>query len=250
MQHRLYQLCLLVALVAPVSGCQGGKAVTRPSHDRHSTIPDQASAVKRLVVQQAATEQAAWGSGRTTFDSDATTLLDGPRVPGLSRVWRVNIGRDHWHPYLVALAGDRLIPLGGFQSPQLHDVARALRGQPPTDSVLNKVGRQLAALADPNGAVQFSFPSDSAAGMPDELNRAWNSHRPDAWPRDTTGSGPDGTMVVVTMLSREARSFTQLWIPYAYSFSFNHDGELAAWSRRQGAGFATPMLPVSSTSFP
>ena len=229
-------LRVLVALTI-VSGCVG-RAEGRVGE------PERLMAT--ATAAQAATELAL-GASPLPIDLDAIRVERGPMVRAGVPIHRAWIPRDHWHAYQAATVAGRLILLGGFQAPQLEQIASALIPQSPTENGMRVLAQQLMVLADPSGGVQYAFPAGS---IEPALQDSWSSAKPRDWPRDTVASGAAGWRITMTLLSRETRSYTQHWVPTAYSFAFSPEGRLVAWSRRIGDPVSGAGLPVSPTATP
>jgi len=194
-------------------------------------------AARTLIASQAASQFGVWQPA-----SDGRVTLEDIQVgPGPSLVSGINVlrgipPRDHWHPYLVVVRGDTVCAAGGFTSPELACLARWVReSQSPQTATLARI---LAILADENGAVRV-FPAAEPEAK--EISEAWLRRRPQNWPQDTSLTTPEGdTVVRITMLSQQTRSYEQAWRAFAYDFHFDSSGRLLVWSRRPSELFGVP----------
>lgn len=197
--------------------------------------------VRSTIARQAETELAVWGhSPSGPIDPREVTVLQ-VRPGGLRLdVWRGTILRDHWHPYLAATIGDTLIALGGFQAPAAERLSPYITLDNPWDRAV-----LFAKLLDPRGSIQYFIPH-GASEDGNVLRKEWDNRRDPNWPHDTVLTTSDGgARVVLTLISRETRSFTLEWVPSTFAFRFDRSGALLAWSRREGTPFATPGVPVA-----
>jgi len=166
--------------------------------------------------------------------------IDLERIPTDSALWRgkvVNV--SHWHPYLIGLDQKKVIPLGGFMSPELGPLSRAFPKPLRNESDAALRARWLALAADPNGASQLSYRSDHQDSLAPW--KAWEAHSGRDWPPDTVIKRPDGKFEVqLTLLSlRDWGGYASWWIPIAYNFLLRNEGSLSAWSQRIGEPFGT-----------
>ena len=149
----------------------------------------------------------------------------------LLRVW---LPIDHSTPYTFARIRGRLLTLGGFSAPNLAEFVCYARAEQLS---LIARARLLARVSDTFGAVNYFFPAISSADAITRAARAlWTEQAPKGWPQDTVFAAPDGSSIVrLTMLSMDSSNFVTAWYPVVYSFRFQRDGALGAWSRREGA---------------
>jgi hypothetical protein len=203
---------------------------------------DTASVAARIAAE--ATTELALSPGEQMVSPRGVRLEDGPHVGGGLTTYRAWIPRDHWHAYQIAIAGSNAIALGGFQSPELASAAAALAPSNRNATTVRELAEKLAVLADNSGAVEYIFPGRT--DLPD-LRAAWERTAPESWPRDTViDLGGGKWRAVLTMLSRETRSYTQHWVPVAYAFSFDSNGRLQSWSRRIGESLAAARFPAAA----
>ena len=200
-----------------------------------------ATAFATRVAEEASTELALY-PGAQIVSPSGVRLEDGLRLEGGLTTYRAWISRDHWHAYQLAVANNRMIPLGGFQSPDLVSIASAITRPSRSATNVREVAEKLALLADNSGGVQYAFPGRSQQA---ELRAAWSRASPASWPSDTViNLGGGGWSVRLTLLSQETRSFTQHWVPTAYAFTFDSAGQLHAWSRRAGEPIPQMTIPT------
>ncbi len=152
-----------------------------------------------------------------------------PDFPRPLTVWRATVPVDHASPWLVALAGDRLLRLGGFESVSLLEADSVLAASTPE---LKRRARFLAKLADKYGADSLLFPADSGPGRPiATARRFWDDRKPADWTPDTLIHLRDGrTIVSITTFSQNARSFGGEWHAFRYQFVFDTRRRLIGWS--------------------
>lgn len=188
-------------------------------------------AVAIRVAQDASTELALTPDAETVAPGDVridSVIVLGKRL----RVYRAWVARDHWHAYQVGVVGDTLIPLGGFQNPDLVTAAAKLPRQIKSSPNIRATAERLALLGDGNGAVQYLFRSKT-------YRTTWRNLLPDPWPPDTMVNLRNGNVrAVITILSQDSHSYTQSWTPVAYAFTFDHTGQLLAWASRRGGPIA------------
>lgn len=211
---------------------------------------DNARHARLLVSLQAASEIVVSSkSSNYTVDQDLITLADGPQVVPGFKVWRATLPSDHSHPYLLAARDSVILRLGGFAAPDVERVAAELRPRLLNGHTIALLSAKLAMLSDRNGAIQYVVPGVGAkTSGKTGLLANWASREPPSWPQDTVGHRSDGGWrCTITLLSRDVRSITQLWVAVAYSFQFGPEGQLQAWSLRAGAPFKH-LAPVGSDS--
>lgn len=181
------------------------------------------SATRRLSNRDVAVERMAWPTGRI-------------------RVYRVLVqSSNNKHPYIVGIVGDRLVRLGGFQAPELFDVAAALHN----DSVpISERIALLTLLADVHAAQEFVVILDSGATAR-AVRARWAELRVPSWPEDTIAVAADGAVeATVTVFSQDLQSFADGFDPIVYRMSFDRNGKLRGWARRFGDRFAAPTHSV------
>lgn len=234
--RRMIHLGVLV-LAAGASAC---------ARDTEGVQREDTSALKALVAEEA-TNEFALSPGEQIVSPATVRLEDGPRVQGL-RTYRAWVPRDHWHAYQLAVSGNTVFVLGGFQNPDLASAATALAGGAGGAMNLRDVAERLALLADNSGGVQYAFPGRTDFPA---VSAAWRNMAPDTWPHDTVTELGNGRRIVrLTLLSQETRSYTQHWTPTAYALTFNADGQLRAWSRRAGVPVPATKIPVARSGGP
>src|SRR5215217_9670698 len=142
----------------------------------HAQVAGGARMARTTVAAQAMNDLSVWGLAQDRSVTEGEVTLDTVRVEGgPATVLRGRLPLvSHWRPYLVAMDGDAVIPLGGFQAPMLSEFARRL-----PSAVSDSVGAMaradlLAIVADPNGAVRVvPATSSSDAGLT-AATRAWS----------------------------------------------------------------------------
>jgi hypothetical protein len=201
------------------------------SEDQSTAPPPAHDRIRQLVANHASVELVLFGAA--PVESSGVFLEE--RIlpePSEGRVFTAWLQRDHWHPYVVLVHGDRLLPLGGFHHPDLIGAAEHLRPGTASVSTIRHLSQQLAALGDHFGAVRYVIPSGAPAHP---MAVAWNRVRSEQWPKDTVIRLPDGGWrAVVTLVSQDTRSYALSWAPTVYSFVFSSRGLLEAWARRSG----------------
>ena len=221
--------CIVSALLTALSGC-GANA-------KHVQTDDTAT-IKVRVAREAMSEFALTAGSSAGFPE--VRLEDGPTIPGM-RTYRAWIARDHWHAYTLAVIDGKTYALGGFQNPDLVSIARARSAKRASTSDVNTQARELAMLADDEGAVEYVF-----MGQADSKSTGVTRQRiiPGTWPTDTVIEVDGLRMVRVTLVSRATRSFTQHWVPTVYTFLFNPQNELVAWRHFTGDEIAATQLSL------
>ncbi|MFQ5705792.1 MAG: hypothetical protein ACE5HT_17485 [Gemmatimonadales bacterium] len=195
-------------------------------------------AAKDLIVSQMASEFGVWQSTAESQVKTEDVLIEpGPPIGTGIQLVRGIPPRDHWHPYLVALHEGTVCPAGGFTSPALSCIAEWLRrGQ--QDIRPQELARALAVAADQNGGARLITATEATTPADIRITNTWLGHRPNIWPVDTVfATAEGGTVVRVTMLSQQMRSYEQAWRAIAYDFRFDETMNLVAWSRRQSEPF-------------
>jgi hypothetical protein len=205
-----------------------------------------APTMRAYIAEQARSELAVRARTATPSVDPSSVRLE--KVPDLAdgiEVWRGTISSDHSHPYLLALIGGETFRLGGFSAPELRAFAARLGRGPLTRTGAVSRARSLALLADPNGAIQEIFVTGAdQPGYISLVATAWSRHAPADWPIDTTvANAGGGWRVRLTLLSRATRTYTLHWVPTAYCFDFDRDGQLTAWAQRSGEIFGVPGSP-------
>lgn len=205
----------------------------------HAQVVGGARIARAAVAAQAMNDLSVWGLAQDRSVAEGEVTLDTVRVAGgRATVLRGRLPLvSHWRPYLVAMDGDGVIPLGGFQSPMLSEFTRRLPGAVSDSAGAMARADLLTIVADPNGAVRVA----PAASAPDAglaaAAKAWSRARPRGWPADAVIAGADGGFSVTrTVLS--ARTWDgagEVWVPMAYSFRIASDGAVESWSRREAA---------------
>lgn len=201
---------------------------------------DKSASPRVAVLEQARTELSLW-SGAEALDTSQLRVEKGPALLSGIRVERIWLPTDHSHPYLVARTSTGLHHLGGFETVELKPLAAALAPQRVTRENIHLVARELALVSDHNGATRYFFPADTAQASNEvrAVASSWfaqDSGR--AWPPELVSQDGQGTWrVQTTLLSQAVRSYTQDWTPVAYSFLFDRQGRLIAWSTRRGGSF-------------
>lgn len=228
----------IAALAATASGCTSGAA--------SADTPD-GSSIVAAVATQAQTEFALW-SLVPRPDSSEVWLESGPRLGDSVSTVRAWLSMSHWHAYQFIVADGNAIAVGGFESPDMRSAVSVLAPARWDSSTVSELTEKLAVLADDAGGVQYFFPwKNELAPAP----RLWEKAKQPGWPRDTVVAHADGSWsATITILSRETRSYTQHWMPVAYSFVFRTDGQLGAWSRRVGDPVPGSGIPVEPTPAP
>jgi hypothetical protein len=210
-------------VAAVAVACSG--QLSPPTHDE--------SAVRALVVREALVEISAWQNGLPSLASERVLLRPLESTASGVQVWEASAPIDHWHRYVVAQRGRQTWRLGGFAVNDLPDYYNAMLREAITPRQQDQIGPYLTKLADPNGR-QIVFPSQQS--HPDSITRSWAARRPANWPTDTVHVFADGTEVLrITALSKQENSYDQSWVPAVFTFSFDTQGHLLAWHRREGA---------------
>jgi hypothetical protein len=193
-------------------------------------------ALRQVVAAHSALEWALLEpSIQTIADPAAFETQRGPDV-GLGitvyRVWRKG---DHTKVFLVGLASDTILHLGGFFRQDLRRIADRLPEARDSQSIARRA-ISLATLADPHGAIRTVTLGEEASDRSD-VYRSWLTAKPTNWPNNQVLRTSDGWLVTATLLSQNTRSITQLWTPLAYALRFDAHGRLLDWTIRSGEPF-------------
>lgn len=224
-----------VALV--VVGMLGGTAPLAGQRQRESA---QESAVRDLVAGAEAAGLALWGA-YAPRDSARLQLVIAPRndLP-VARAWMGFGAVSHPLYYLVAECGGRLVPLGGFERPELDAAAPCVTSDSVGDARLRDLARKYARLVDSGGAKEtlgMELVSNDTINPVAQIE--WAERRPGNWPRDSVyRSAADERFVTLTTFTFKTRGAgAAFWQATAFTFVFR-EGRLHAWTRREG-----PILP-------
>lgn len=189
--------------------------------------------IRELVAQEAQAELAMW---RRSFPEISGSQIELERIETAMRdieLWSARIPLDHWHRYVVAHRNGKVWRLGGFAQPELQPFS--LEAGLGTGEGAREIAKRLIVLADPNGS-SLVFVSDLNVGDP--LHQAWMTAREAAWPVDTIAT-LNGTVSLIrlSILSNEEHSYARAWTPFLYTFVFDANARLLAWTRREGRKF-------------
>lgn len=209
-------------------------ALVQPAACQERDVPRQLAAIVAAQVTAEYGLASQRGAGDVQFEQVTVDTL-GSEFPRL-RLWRASVWTaSHWHPYLLATVGDSTLRLGGFPSPELRFVAGTGRVEIATSDEALRLGKSLARLADPHGAVRLVY---SSPGGDPAVTRRWQSVAPSSWPADTVRALSDGSYLVkLTVLSQASWMSGSPWQPIAYSFVLSPDGNLLGWASRVGEPF-------------
>ena len=208
--RRIVSWCSMFCLLLPIATAKGQGQVARspalpPEVD---SILGRAIAAELMLAfepgsDSARAHQPLSVSGNVEFEG----TLDASRwsSPGLKTWVAFPANVDHWHRYTVAQVEGQTYRLGGFESPEVLQVDRALGN---AGNGLHQRAALLAALADPHGAEKFAT-SDTAS----------------------IRAADGATLVLVSTLSYEPHSYAAFWTRYRYAFLFAAAGHLLEWSR-------------------
>lgn len=194
---------------------------------------EQQTKIRNMVAEETLVELGAWRPRLPVIIADSVSLQRAENsTPGFD-VWIARPHMDHWHRYVVAQRGSKLWRLAGFAANDLPDYYNSILRESATPPQTHQIGQYLAALTDPYGT-EIRFPGRQSDT--DSIVRLWVERRPRNWPGDTVHVYPDGGRFVrVTALAKEENSFDQPWVPAILTFSFDNEGRLVAWHRREGA---------------
>lgn len=202
---------------------------------------DPKDAIREAVAAQALTDRSLASTAKVTpVDRNGVTLEVIPSYR--LTVFRASIRAAHSPAYLVALHGQEVVRLGGFQAPDLFRASQLMGGSDTwsAESALRRA-EVLARLADPYGAEAVVLGKQDSSDGAAPVYRAWINRRLRSWPGDTVARvSAERTLILLTVLSRNLRSYERAWTPLAYSFAFGANGELLAWSRSKGEAFGVP----------
>jgi hypothetical protein len=142
----------------------------------------QLGSMRRFAEAQLAADVGVLGRTvkRGSFDSYA---VERAKILDSLEVWRVSPPTDHSRQFLFAVVNGTILRLGGFAAPELFDVAPLLSLQPLDHNQADRLGNQLAMLADPHGALRTIFPSTTGPAALLVLSK-WKSLRPRDWPHE------------------------------------------------------------------
>ena len=218
--RRATRAVALVAVLVPVGRALGQKAT------------DGRDAVREAIAIQIT---ASMPLGSKPFSADDIVLeRSAYRVPGIE-VFRADIGVSHASYVMAGWDGRRVIPLGGFDQPDLFAVAEALRTTMPEPGA---IARQLVALGDPNGSEKVFLIREERELVESQVGPEWQSHVPKEWPRDTVVTLPSrGSLIVLTVLAQNTQDVGQRWWPVTYRFAFDGASRLISWKSTSGAPF-------------
>lgn len=174
---------------------------------------------------------------QTVSDPGAFEMQSGPDVGLGIRVYRVWRRGDHTKVFMVGVASDTVLRLGGFPRPDLRLLTERLPRSALDSQSLVTRAVSLAILADPHGAIRTVTAGQGEASDRPDVYRAWLTTKPTSWPHDQVISTSRGWLVTTTLLSQDTRSITQLWTPLAYAFHFDAHGRLLDWAMRSGEPF-------------
>jgi len=205
-------------------------------------VPD-STAIASLVAAQVRAEHLVYGlPNEAGFDArqvqveTLTTLrghASGDVLVRRASAWTL----EHWHPYIVAVVGQRTLRLGGFPAPELREAAELLGEHPASTGGARKLSEVLATLADPNGAQDLLFQEDSArTAAARAILAKWRNVQPTTWPADTiAGVFGQGTVAIrLTVLSEAHHVLGRPWQPITYGFEFDSNGRLVSWAMHEG----------------
>jgi len=189
--------------------------------------------VRELVAREAAIEMSAWNSFIVDLQPEQITLESLESTTRGVLLWEARPPVDHWHRYVVAQRGNHLWRLGGFAENDLVDFYNVVQRASSPGVQQSEIGRYLIGLADPNGGERI-YPT----GQTSHVALEWLARRSPNWPADTVYVRADGSSVHrLTVLSKVEHSYGQPWVPMVFTFSFDPDGFLSTWHRREGAQF-------------
>lgn len=198
-----------------------------------SPPPNQDLAVRELVAREATIELGAWNTFLADIQPEQITLKPLEGTTRGIQLWEARPPLDHWHRYVVARRGNHLWRLGGFSENDLVEYYNTLQSEMRMDLRSGDAGRYLVGLTDPNGGERI-YPTRATG----DVTREWLARRSPNWPADTVFVRPDGSSVHrFTVLSKLEHSYDQPWVPMVFTFSFDREGLLQTWHRREGTGF-------------
>ena len=193
---------------------------------------DADNAVREAVAIQVT---ASMPLGTKPFSADDITLEKvAYRIPGIE-LMRADIGVSHASYLIAGWDGHRVIPLGGFDQPDLFAVAEALR---TTMATPLDIARQLVVLGDPNGSERVYLIQEERELVATQVSPKWQSHIPKEWLRDTVIALPSrGSLIVLTVLAQNTQDIGQRWWPVTYRFAFDGSSRLISWKATSGRAF-------------
>lgn len=212
------------------------------------TLSAQETQVLRAAQSQMISEMSVWtDSAGVTLPPPEAVLERVHEYPGLV-VWRVIPSLFHAHPLTIAVVRDQVVRLGGFPSPDLYRISRALSGHLDTQATAEAVADKLARLADRFGAVRCFLPNgQSVDSLLQPVQVDWSRRVPPDWPHDAVRHTDSGSWrVTTTILCQNTRSFNGEWLASVYTFELDPDGSLVSWARRE----AEPFAPSSGRGTP
>lgn len=197
----------------------------------------------RLLVVQALTAEDATIEPLLSGESDANRVrLEALKLKcGALRLFRgTDLHSYPSHPYMVAAVGAKLLPLGGFESPQLLMYDLELRKDPLCGNLtLSQRVELLVQAVDPEGAADVRYARDSVRSpMVATLIGLWPEADAGAALHDGTHVLDDGTtMVRATVFTHRRLASVRTWRPITYVFVFSGQSSLLAWSAREWPEF-------------
>lgn len=204
-----------------------------------SQLSDDRSAVKDLAAAAFAAGNALYGA-YAPRDSTRRRVFVAPRTDlPIQPAW---VATDGVHPPWFLLVGKcegRLIPLGGFDHPDLGAATPCVTSDSAGDAHLRDLARQYTVLVDRGGGYN-SFGLELVSDSLNPVARmSWEEKRPVHWPSDSVyHSASDETFVTLTRFTWLVRgALGAYWQPTAYTFVFR-GGRLHSWMQREG-----PILP-------
>lgn len=192
-----------------------------------------------MLRPQIAADLTLYEAASTRLDGTGSLRVELVQPMGNQLVlWRGSLPADHSKWYLIAADSSRAFRLGGFSEPDVAEFVSQVAPPPRSREEADALGRTIARVLDPHGGAEIVYAADAAT---DErtaaLLRTWAGRRPQIWPGDTTLVFASGTLVRVTVLTRNTRAISMPWTARLYTIVFAQDGRLIAWSARNSEVF-------------
>lgn len=163
------------------------------------------------------------------------TLSKIDAAPDSMHLWRAEVWiHSHSPPLLLGSYRGEVFRLGGFESPEIMELTRAIGGRADGVEELVRRARTFAYLLDRNGAEMLVWRSDSGGRVLDARSRQAGR---ESLPQDTVFQSGHITLIRMTVFSRAVYVPREPWQALSYAFVFDGDGKLLSWSQRSGGFF-------------
>ena len=191
--------------------------------------------VARLVLADLAVRDVPALLELTPLSQQAVEVTTLTRSIGPLPGYRARYGPSgHGRFFLVAVAGEVLLRLGGFVSPELEEFDRRAAMASPDWKAHAPIEKAMvfSMASDAWGLSDACLqgPSVGEACMTPEIVARWQAMRPLDWPPDTLVRIENGMAVVgITVIAKSAEGWTGGWIARYSQYIFERSGALAAF---------------------